>query len=77
MMENTFLNENEVGMWQWLFGRIGTSIVLYNDGPNYGFIGIDAPTLARIFLVCAFIATTLLNNASVGYCVVVNMIMLN
>ncbi|XP_015581777.1 uncharacterized protein LOC8267729 isoform X1 [Ricinus communis] len=47
-MENTFLPENEVGMWQWLFGKTVTSIVLRNSGPSDGFIGIAAPSLARI-----------------------------
>ena len=73
-MENTFLPENEVGMWQWLFGRTVTSIVLHNTGSNDGFVGIAAPTLARILPVCALTAATFLNNAS---CVVVNIIMLN
>ncbi|XVF13415.1 hypothetical protein REPUB_Repub08aG0205800 [Reevesia pubescens] len=47
-MENTYVPENEVGMWQWLFGKSITSIALRNPGPNDGFVGIAAPSLARI-----------------------------
>ncbi|GLT91090.1 hypothetical protein SLE2022_089970 [Rubroshorea leprosula] len=47
-MENTYVPENEVGVWQWLFGKNVTSIVLHNPGPNDGFVGIAAPSLARI-----------------------------
>ncbi|KAK9009827.1 hypothetical protein V6N11_036351 [Hibiscus sabdariffa] len=47
-MENTYVPENEVGMWQWFFGKSVTSIALRNPGPNDGFVGIAAPSLARI-----------------------------
>ncbi|KAF2315049.1 hypothetical protein GH714_038024 [Hevea brasiliensis] len=47
-MENIFIPENEVGLWQWLFGKTVTSIVLRNAGPSDGFVGIAAPSLARI-----------------------------
>ncbi|GMI96191.1 Protein Associated With Hrd1-1 [Hibiscus trionum] len=47
-MENTYVPENEVGMWQWFFGKSITSIALRNPGPNDGFVGIAAPSLARI-----------------------------
>ncbi|PON43167.1 Mitochondrial biogenesis protein AIM [Parasponia andersonii] len=47
-MENVFLPENEVGMWHWLFGKSITSIVFRNPGPSDGFVGIAAPSLARI-----------------------------
>ncbi|XVF51773.1 hypothetical protein PTKIN_Ptkin04bG0211600 [Pterospermum kingtungense] len=47
-MENTYVPENEVGMWQWLFGKSITSIAFRNPGPNDGFVGIAAPSLARI-----------------------------
>ncbi|XWS49123.1 hypothetical protein CRYUN_Cryun13aG0136700 [Craigia yunnanensis] len=47
-MENTYVPENEVGMWQWLFGKSITSIALRNPGPSDGFVGIAAPSLARI-----------------------------
>lgn len=50
-MENTYVPENEVGMWQWLFGKSITSISLRNPGPNDGFVGIAAPSLARILPV--------------------------
>ncbi|KAL9326729.1 hypothetical protein ACSQ67_007374 [Phaseolus vulgaris] len=47
-MENAYLPENEVGVWQWLFGKTITSIVLHNAGPSDGFVGIAAPYFARI-----------------------------
>ncbi|XP_024026873.1 uncharacterized protein LOC21406827 [Morus notabilis] len=47
-MENVFLPENEVGVWHWLFGKSITSIVFRNSGPSDGFVGIAAPSLARI-----------------------------
>ncbi|KAH9777158.1 Altered inheritance of mitochondria protein 24 [Citrus sinensis] len=47
-MENIYIPENEVGMWQWLFGKTITSVVLRNPGPSDGFVGIAAPSLARI-----------------------------
>ncbi|OWM86422.1 hypothetical protein CDL15_Pgr021509 [Punica granatum] len=47
-MENVYLPEHEVGMWQWLFGKNITSIVLRNTGTTDGFVGIAAPSLARI-----------------------------
>lgn len=47
-MENIYIPENEVGMWQWLFGKTITSVVLRNPGPCDGFVGIAAPSLARI-----------------------------
>uniref|UniRef100_A0A2P2KNY9 Uncharacterized protein MANES_02G041200 n=1 Tax=Rhizophora mucronata TaxID=61149 RepID=A0A2P2KNY9_RHIMU len=52
-MENTFIPENEVGVWHWLFGKTVTSIVLRNSGPTDGFVGIAAPSLARILPVCS------------------------
>lgn len=51
-MENIFVPENEVGMWQWLFGKTVTSVVLSNTGASDGFVGIAAPSLARILPVC-------------------------
>lgn len=53
-MENVYLPENEVGMWQWLFGKNITSIILRNTGTTDGFVGIAAPSLARILPVCLF-----------------------
>ncbi|GMN31137.1 hypothetical protein TIFTF001_003120 [Ficus carica] len=47
-MENVFLPENEVGMWHWVFGKSITSVVFRNPGPSDGFVGIAAPSLARI-----------------------------
>ncbi|KAH1080299.1 hypothetical protein J1N35_020060 [Gossypium stocksii] len=47
-MENTYVPEHEVGMWQWLFGKSITSIALRNPGPNDRYVGIAAPSLARI-----------------------------
>ncbi|KAG7016879.1 hypothetical protein SDJN02_21990 [Cucurbita argyrosperma subsp. argyrosperma] len=47
-MENVFLPENEVGVWHWLFGKSVTSIVLRNSGTSDGYVGIAAPSLARI-----------------------------
>lgn len=53
-MENVYVPENEVGMWQWLFGKSITSVVLHNPGPSDGFVGITAPSPARILPVCTF-----------------------
>ncbi|KAH6818038.1 Tryptophan RNA-binding attenuator protein-like protein [Perilla frutescens var. frutescens] len=47
-MENVYLTENEAGVWQWLLGKSVTSIVLQNTGSSDGFVGVAAPTLARI-----------------------------
>ncbi|KAF5729832.1 Tryptophan RNA-binding attenuator protein-like [Tripterygium wilfordii] len=47
-MENVYAPENVGGMWQWLFGKTMTSIVLQNPGPSDGFVGIAAPSVARI-----------------------------
>ncbi|XP_010518719.1 PREDICTED: uncharacterized protein LOC104798366 [Tarenaya hassleriana] len=47
-MENTYTPENEVGVLQWLLGKSVSSIVLRNTGQNDGFVGIAAPSLARI-----------------------------
>ncbi|XP_022996176.1 uncharacterized protein LOC111491483 isoform X3 [Cucurbita maxima] len=47
-MENIFLPENEVGVWHWLFGKSVTSIILRNSGTSDGYVGVAAPSLARI-----------------------------
>ncbi|KAL2525207.1 Tryptophan RNA-binding attenuator protein-like [Abeliophyllum distichum] len=47
-MENVYAPENEAGVLQWLFGKTVTSIVLQNKGSADGFVGIAAPSLARI-----------------------------
>lgn len=54
-VENVYAPENEAGVWQWLFGKSVTSIVLHNTGSTDGFVGIAAPTLARILPVCSFV----------------------
>ncbi|CAI9759469.1 unnamed protein product [Fraxinus pennsylvanica] len=47
-MDNVYAPENEAGVLQWLFGKSVTSIVLQNKGSADGFVGIAAPSLARI-----------------------------
>lgn len=47
-MDNIYAPENEAGVWQWLFGKSVTNIVLHNTGSTDGFVGIAAPSLARI-----------------------------
>lgn len=59
-MENVFLPENEVGVWHWLFGKSVTSIVLQNSGTSDGYVGIAAPSLARILPVCVAFCRPLL-----------------
>ncbi|KAA3475836.1 DNA topoisomerase 4 subunit B [Gossypium australe] len=56
-MENTYVPEHEVGMWQWLFGKSITSIALRNPDSNDGFVGIAAPSLARILPPDAFLCS--------------------
>lgn len=53
-MENVYAAENEAGVWQWLFGKNTTSIVLHNTGTTDGFVGIAAPSLARILPVRSY-----------------------
>ncbi|KAK1296645.1 hypothetical protein QJS10_CPB15g02049 [Acorus calamus] len=47
-MENIHLPEHEAGVWQWVFGKSVKSITFSNPGPNDGFVGIAAPSPARI-----------------------------
>ncbi|XP_047945577.1 uncharacterized protein LOC125192146 [Salvia hispanica] len=47
-MENVYMPENEAGVWHWVLGKSVSSIVLQNTGSTDGFVGIAAPTLARI-----------------------------
>ncbi|CAM8991959.1 unnamed protein product [Rhodiola kirilowii] len=47
-MENVYQPENEAGLLQWLFGKSITSVVVRNSGQTDGFVGIAAPSLARI-----------------------------
>ncbi|GER34731.1 tryptophan RNA-binding attenuator protein-like [Striga asiatica] len=39
-MDNVYVPENEAGVWQWLFGKSVTSIVLHNTGSMMGFLPI-------------------------------------
>ena len=50
-MDNVYIPEQEVGIWQWIFGKTVTSIVLLNSGSSDGFVGVAAPSLARILPV--------------------------
>lgn len=48
-MENILPPENVDGsLWQWLFGRNATTTVFINSGFDSGYVGIAAPSLARI-----------------------------
>lgn len=67
-MDSVFVPENEAGMWQWLFGKSLSSVVLLNSGTSDGFVGIAAPSLAKIlpvgitptFYACNFIKFVIL-----------------
>lgn len=50
-MENTYTPEQEVGVVQWVLGKSVSSVLLRNTGLNDGFVGIAAPSLARILPV--------------------------
>uniref|UniRef100_A0A7N0U048 Altered inheritance of mitochondria protein 24, mitochondrial n=1 Tax=Kalanchoe fedtschenkoi TaxID=63787 RepID=A0A7N0U048_KALFE len=47
-MENVYQPENEAGIWQWLLGKTVSGVVVRNSGQSDGFVGIAAPSLARI-----------------------------
>ncbi|CAF2150558.1 uncharacterized protein LOC106452989 [Brassica napus] len=47
-MENNYTPEQEVGVVQWVLGKSVSSVLLRNTGQNDGFVGIAAPSLARI-----------------------------
>ncbi|KAK9716342.1 hypothetical protein RND81_06G227000 [Saponaria officinalis] len=47
-MDNVYIPEQEAGVWHWIFGKSVTSIVLLNSGSCDGFVGVAAPSLARI-----------------------------
>ncbi|CAN6988078.1 unnamed protein product [Brassica rapa subsp. trilocularis] len=47
-MENTYTPEQEVGVAQWVLGKSVSSVLLRNTGQTDGFVGIAAPSLARI-----------------------------
>ncbi|KAG9139468.1 hypothetical protein Leryth_026243 [Lithospermum erythrorhizon] len=51
-MENVYALENEASLWQWILGKTVTSIFLHNTGSSDGFVGIAAPSLARILPIC-------------------------
>ncbi|KAF8084841.1 hypothetical protein N665_0697s0023 [Sinapis alba] len=50
-MENTYTPEQEVGVVQWVLGKSVSSVLLRNTALNDGFVGIAAPSLARILPV--------------------------
>ncbi|CAM8985250.1 unnamed protein product [Rhodiola kirilowii] len=56
-MENVYQPENEAGLLQWLFGKSITSVVVRNSGQTDGFVGIAAPSLARILPPDAFLCS--------------------
>ncbi|ONK67532.1 uncharacterized protein A4U43_C05F1020 [Asparagus officinalis] len=47
-LDNIYLPEHEGGALQWLLGKNATSIVLSNSGGDNGYVGIAAPSPARI-----------------------------
>ncbi|KAG0489121.1 hypothetical protein HPP92_007952 [Vanilla planifolia] len=47
-INNTYFPEQDGGIWQWLFGKNIISIVFSNTGPDDGYVGISAPSPARI-----------------------------
>ncbi|KAJ6822403.1 uncharacterized protein M6B38_389335 [Iris pallida] len=47
-MDNTYFPEHEGGVWQWIFGKSVISTVLFNTGSEDGFVGIAAPSPARV-----------------------------
>lgn len=55
VMENVFVPENEVGAWQWIFGKSLSTIVFLNAGTTDGFVGIAAPSVARILPVRTYL----------------------
>lgn len=69
-MENVYAPENEAGMWQWLFGKTVTSTLFLNNGTSDGYVGIAAPSLARILPVCIIILCIWL-RVHVGYLILV------
>ncbi|KAM0937125.1 putative mitochondrial biogenesis protein AIM24 [Dioscorea sansibarensis] len=47
-MDYNFTPVNEMSLLQWLFGKSVTSIVFFNSGLDMGFVGIAAPSPARV-----------------------------
>lgn len=62
IMENVFVPENEAGVWQWLFGKSLSNIVFLNSGTSDEFVGIAAPSLARILPVYFMIVLFIFKN---------------
>jgi hypothetical protein len=46
-MDNVYVGENDGGLWQWLFGRSISSVVLLNQESD-GFVAIAAPSPSRV-----------------------------
>jgi len=47
-MENILPPENGGGIWQWFFGKNFATTAFVNSGSQDGFVGVAAPSLARI-----------------------------
>ncbi|XP_020592320.1 uncharacterized protein LOC110032875 isoform X2 [Phalaenopsis equestris] len=63
-INNIYFPEHEGGVWQWLFGKSITTIVFTNAGPDDGFVGISAPSPARILPPDAFLCS--LNDVTIS-----------
>lgn len=46
-MDNVYVGENDGGLWQWLFGRSISSVILLNQESD-GFVAIAAPSPSRV-----------------------------
>ncbi|KAJ4764601.1 Tryptophan RNA-binding attenuator protein-like protein [Rhynchospora pubera] len=46
-MENVYVGENDGGLWQWLFGRSVSSVILLNQESD-GYVAIAAPSPSRV-----------------------------
>lgn len=46
-MENVYVGENDGGLWQWLFGRSISSVVLLNQESD-GFVAIAPSSPSRV-----------------------------
>ncbi|RVW98753.1 hypothetical protein CK203_024096 [Vitis vinifera] len=68
-MENVYISKNEVGMWQWAFGKAAASVVLLNQGSGDGFVGTVAPSLAKIFPIDSAIRCGRAGQASMAFLV--------
>ncbi|KAL8200806.1 hypothetical protein R6Q57_012145 [Mikania cordata] len=47
-METVYAPENEVGIWQWVFGKKASKTYFLNSGSTDAFVGVAAPSLGRI-----------------------------